>query len=1008
NVRSSDNTNRLVAIISKLDNSGRDMKKLKENVHAIQVGCQIYKGPHLDKECPLNEEVKELEEVKYGEIRRSAPFNRSNRAKFHVGASVNVMPRNTFEHLRIADLRKTNMLVEMADMPNKAPLGITENILVRINIFLFPSDFVIIDKTPNETIILARPFFETIHTEIDVFDKKISLGVDNARKNRFETYVKSKDLDLWHVITYGDFHPIQYNPETKKDENVSFAKQNDDLKRKLAKNNEAKMVIYNALPRKEYERFFMCKTAKEFWDTLLITHQAKNESSDEDSSTSNSEDEEYAMAMRDFKKFFKRRGRFVRKPHDERKTVQNYQEATIKEPLLEDHGVIATKMKKKRLKTKIFLWLKLLMRSSSHQRDDDEDDGASRASTPSPKTYLNSLRPLDYQPYDIPTSSKQNDDLLFECQTDLLNQTKKIHKELRGSFNSFSKALRGVFSKKKKPKIDDKDHFELKGQIIEELRDNTFSGSNHEDANEHIKKVLKIVDLFQIPIITLDQVMLRAFPMSLTGAMSRWLRNKPSGVIPSKNAADANVAIQEMVEYSKKWHNETSRTRSTETFDALAAIQAQLNNLRREIKKVNERPFQGEGYRAAAPRFYKTNNANSSYQEQIQSMEETLSKFISESEKRHEENSNIIIEIRALTDAAVRNQGASIKTLEIQIGQIGRVLQERGFGSLPSSIEANPRDHVKSITTTEDDTNSICHIRSPQYAVSTPHNRRPMFESRQRIIPFLSRLNDYYCDEKKGSNYGVVGASVSVMPLSTYLNLELGELVHTKLTFDLADRTVKYPKGIAENVLACIGKFVFPVDFIILDMPEDVKITLRVGDEKIIFKSMKPASSLIKRVNMLGLREIMKPDLEARLMGENLVLNRSLDPLYGDYILNYLNVSLDLKRNQVDGLMPAIEEGEVIDEPMIDIIKTKNNENFDEYPSFCDFDWKIHIDCVYNLKFSCMIVVENMDGYRDLDMEDIILGEPFYKASYMEARRFDGITTRNFHQSNTMYNSSMV
>ncbi|GJY26713.1 hypothetical protein Tco_0401439 [Tanacetum coccineum] len=41
--------------------------------------------PHLDKECPLNKEVKQLEEVKYGEFRQSAPFNRSNRAKFRVG-----------------------------------------------------------------------------------------------------------------------------------------------------------------------------------------------------------------------------------------------------------------------------------------------------------------------------------------------------------------------------------------------------------------------------------------------------------------------------------------------------------------------------------------------------------------------------------------------------------------------------------------------------------------------------------------------------------------------------------------------------------------------------------------------------------------------------------------------------------------------------------------------------------------------------------------------------------
>ncbi|GJU49070.1 hypothetical protein Tco_1218625 [Tanacetum coccineum] len=82
-----------------------------------------------------------------------------------------------------------------------------------------------------------------------------------------------------------------------------------------------------------------------------------------------------------------------------------------------------------------------------------------------------------------------------------------------------------------RPEIDEKAQFELKGQFIKELRDNTFSGSDNEDVNEHIEKVLEIVDLFHIPNITQDQVMLRAFPMSLTGAVSRWLRNEPSGSI---------------------------------------------------------------------------------------------------------------------------------------------------------------------------------------------------------------------------------------------------------------------------------------------------------------------------------------------------------------------------------------------------------------------------------------------------------------------------------------------
>nr|GFC23400.1 hypothetical protein [Tanacetum cinerariifolium] len=82
-----------------------------------------------------------------------------------------------------------------------------------------------------------------------------------------------------------------------------------------------------------------------------------------------------------------------------------------------------------------------------------------------------------------------------------------------------------------KPNIKNKDNFELKGQFLKELRTDTFSGYDHEDANEHIEKVLKIVDLFHIPNITIYQVMIRAFPMSLNGAASRWLRNKPSGSI---------------------------------------------------------------------------------------------------------------------------------------------------------------------------------------------------------------------------------------------------------------------------------------------------------------------------------------------------------------------------------------------------------------------------------------------------------------------------------------------
>nr|GEX75419.1 retrotransposon protein [Tanacetum cinerariifolium] len=261
--------------------------------------------------------------------------------------------------------------------------------------------------------------------------------------------------------------------------------------------------------------------------------------------------------------------------------------------------------------------------------------------------------------------------------------------------------------------------------------------------------------------------------------------------------------------------------------------------------------------RAAGLGFYQRNNRNSSHPPRRDTMEESLSKFIAVSAKRNEENSTIIKEIRASTDAAIRNQGASIKTLKLQIKQMSKVLQERGFRCLPSSTEINPKDQVKSISTATTDLSDICHMETSLYAISVPQHRYIF----PKTIPFPRRLYNYCCDglmeahevkildainhnlpQKKRSmelylaffinnvcfDKALVnlGASVSVLPFSTYINLGLGGLSHTRLTIELADRTIKQPRAIAENMLVRIGKFVFSIDFIILDIPKDEGVPL--------------------------------------------------------------------------------------------------------------------------------------------------------------------------------------
>ncbi|GJX83051.1 putative ribonuclease H-like domain-containing protein, partial [Tanacetum coccineum] len=425
-----------------------------------------------------------------------------------------------------------------------------------------------------------------------------------------------------------------------------------------------------------------------------------------------------------------------------------------------------------------------------------------------------------------------------------------------------------------KPKIDDKDSFELKGQFLKELRNNTFSGLDHEDANKHIEKVLDIVDLFHIPNITQDQVMLRAFPMSHTGAKSRWLRNKPS----------SSITIWEdlKTKFLSKYYPPAHTAKKME----------EINNFQQEPDETPcTRLERFKELLMKCPKHY------------LMEMQEVILFYnVLDVQTRHILDSKGVIPSKTTADVKV---------------------------AIQEMAEYSKKWHNRTSRTRSTETSGRLAVHTCTTLLIFEENSRKVNEQKDPgSFTLLCHINNVCFDNALAD----LGASISVMPLLTYLNLGLGELA--KLTVELADRIMKYPKRIAKNVLVGIGKFVFPVDFIILDMPEDVKvplilgrlflstahakidvfkrkITLRVGDEKIIFKSVKPTSSLIKRVYMLNLRERMELDLEARLMGETLVINRSLDPLYGNYIeLNDLNVPLELRRDQVDDLMPTIEEGE--------------------------------------------------------------------------------------------------
>ncbi|GJR28255.1 RNA-directed DNA polymerase [Tanacetum coccineum] len=224
------------------------------------------------------------------------------------------------------------------------------------------------------------------------------------------------------------------------------------------------------------------------------------------------------------------------------------------------------------------------------------------------------------------------------------------------------------------------------------------------------------------------------------------------------------------------------------------------------------------------------------------------------------------------------------------------------------------------------------------------------------------------------------------MPFPTYTNLGLGDLIHTRLTIELADRTIKHPRGIAENVLVRTGKFVFPIDFIILDIPEDDDVPLILGRS---FLSTAQA----------------KIDVFKKNYSKGEAVNESFDPYYGNYIeLNDLDVPLEPRMDQYNNF-----------EPTLDIVNEPTSKYCYKMKFFCMIGYKnvsadflptlsinMMTKCFYNsiikdkgdhegknlagTLIDITIFVENLSiisGFTIIDDMDetsgVVLGMPFYK-----------------------------
>ncbi|GJU34968.1 hypothetical protein Tco_1183322 [Tanacetum coccineum] len=173
-----------------------------------------------------------------------------------------------------------------------------------------------------------------------------------------------------------------------------------------------------------------------------------------------------------------------------------------------------------------------------------------------------------------------------------------------------------------------------------------------------------------------------------------------------------------MAEYSQKWHNGTSsKARSTETSDGLAAIQAHLNNLRKEIKKFNEKVYVAQ--RLITHSLEHPFNLQDSTEQQGQDSTNATTKILRAPDAKRSNIGRLAhaLQVRRAESRKVTRRGNSNIIKEIR-SSTDAVLQEKGTGGLPDLTEPNPRDHVKSISTTKADSSEIRRMGHGLYAVS--------------------------------------------------------------------------------------------------------------------------------------------------------------------------------------------------------------------------------------------------------------------------------------------------
>nr|GEU61480.1 hypothetical protein [Tanacetum cinerariifolium] len=406
------------------------------------------------------------------------------------------------------------------------------------------------------------------------------------------------------------------------------------------------------------------------------------------------------------------------------------------------------------------------------------------------------------------------------------------------------------------------EQFELKHCLINMMTTDQFFGLEKDNPHDHIRWFNKITSTIKYKDVPSSAIKLMLFPFSLAEAAHQWLEKEPPR------------SIHTWEDLISKFINElfpSSRTTNLPPVKAVEEICVTCGGahpyyqcLAARGNTFPELKDNIQGYVSATAVNY--NHGNPCYRPPARRLNEANMKAMQtqidmvKNELRNEMKSSIQTSLSNQTNE-IKNMMASL--LQMNTGSTS------GSGSLPSNTVANPKGELKAITTRSEETftdpdlteYTINVLPPPVQKYKFPSQREFVVQKRDPLhpnIPYPSRMLKQKQQEKdevqihkfwqmfkqlhinitladalilmpnelKCKALADLGASINLMPLSVWKKLGLPELIPTSMTFELANRAICTPAGIARDVFVLVGKFTFPADFVIVDYESDPRVPL--------------------------------------------------------------------------------------------------------------------------------------------------------------------------------------